>query len=174
MVSAARPGGVRRFVALARRATLATLDGTGRPRLVPVCFALAEKPGEQELDPEAAVPLVLYSAVDRKPKREADPLRLARVRDLQARPQAGLLVDRWSEDWGRLAWVRLACRAEVLGVAEATGPERGSAIAALRSKYPQYRLHDLEERPLIRLTCRVTASWGDLDAEDEGVPPSRS
>jgi PPOX class probable F420-dependent enzyme len=115
--------------------------------------------------------VILHSAIDQKPKRDGDPLQLARVRDLRARPQATVLVDRWSEDWDQLAWARLDCRAEVLpadGRADVpTRPDsaRARAIAALRAKYPQYRAQSLEERPLIRLTCSVAASWGAIEEE---------
>jgi PPOX class probable F420-dependent enzyme len=146
---------LHRFIANARRATLATIDPRGRPRLVPLCY-VAES--------DAAGELTLHSAIDHKPKRAGDPLRLARVRDLLARPEASLLVDRWSEDWERLAWVRLDCRAEILP-ADQGGDARARAIAALRAKYPQYRAQDLEERPLIRLVCSVAASWGAIEEE---------
>lgn len=170
---------VRRFVAAARRATLATMRSDGRPRLVPLCFVLdegaadgpdrgADEGGGDEDGPEGG--LVLYSPIDEKPKRSADPMRLARVRDLLERPTAGVLVDQWDEDWARLAWVRLDCRADVLAAPDAdagrrdrvTTEERSGAIVALRAKYPQYVDQRLEERPLVRLTCRVAATWGDL------------
>jgi PPOX class probable F420-dependent enzyme len=151
----ADPSQLRRFIANARRATLATLDPRGRPRLVPLCYVA---------DGDAAGELILHSAIDQKPKRAGDPLELARVRDLRARPDASLLVDRWSEDWDRLAWVRLDCRAEILP-ADRASDARARAIAALRAKYPQYRAQSLEERPLIRLVCSVAASWGAIEEE---------
>lgn len=152
-----------RFVATARHATLATVDPSGHPRLVPICFVLGE-PSDQHRPAGEVERLVLYTAIDEKPKRSDDPMRLARVRDLLARPTATLLVDRWDEDWQRLAWARLDCRAEILGPADSPA-ERGRAIGALRGKYPQYRTHRLESRPLVRLTCKVGAAWGDLTAD---------
>ncbi len=109
---------------------------------------------------------MLYSAIDEKPKRSGDPLRLARVRDILARPTATILVDRWDERWDRLAWARLQCRANVLPPGEGDPGERDRAIAALRVKYPQYSSQRLESRPLIRLTCSVDATWGALSRED--------
>ena len=44
----------------------------------------------------------VWSAIDRKPKRSGEP---ARVRRLRRRPEAALLVDRYDDDWSRLAWV---------------------------------------------------------------------
>jgi PPOX class probable F420-dependent enzyme len=151
---------VGRFVTAARRATLATLDARGHPRLVPICFVV-DKHGAEGATGER---LTLYSAIDEKPKRSADPLDLARVRDLRARPAGSLLVDRWSEDWDQLGWVRLDCQAEILS-ADGADDARARVIAALRAKYPQYRAQNLEERPLIRLTCSVAASWGAIEEE---------
>lgn len=145
---------VRRFVATAKRAVLATTDESGRPRPVPIAFVVASGSNGDRL--------TLYTPIDEKPKRTADPLALARVRDLKARPSATVLVDRWSEDWADLAWVRLACRGTV--VEPADGPDdHARAVADLRAKYPQYVTHRLESRPLIRLDCEVTNAWGSVE-----------
>jgi PPOX class probable F420-dependent enzyme len=145
------------FLVTARTAVLATTDPAGRPRLVPICFVM---PGPELVEP--AAPL-LYTPLDDKPKRVADPHRLARVRDIAARPEVTVLVDRWDEDWHRLAWLRLRGRAELLEPADdAAATERARAIAALRAKYPQYATHDLESSPLIRIVVIDSSSWGDL------------
>lgn len=163
MSEATDPGALRRFVAMSKSAALATIGPDGRPRVVPICFALDERPTRS---PEE---MILWTAVDEKPKRSTDPLRLARVRDIVERRNATVLVDRWDEDWTRLAWVRLDCRGEVVatlprGDDEASQAERERVVAALRAKYPQYASQRLERRPLIRLTCSVGAVWGDLEA----------
>lgn len=159
----------RRFLAAARRAVLVTSDAAGRPRPVPICFVLI---GDGE-------PPTVYSPLDEKPKRHADPHRLARVADIAARPEVALLVDRWDEDWTRLGWLRCRARATLLepegadAVAGATTEragagataERAAAIAALRAKYRQYANHDLDGRPLIRLVLTAATSWGDLDPD---------
>src|SRR5688572_33152343 len=88
------------FLSTARRAILATVRTDGRPRLVPLAFAVA--PWTDEI----GRPLI-YSALDEKAKSVADPRRLGRVRDILARPEVSLLVDRWDEDWSALAWLRL-------------------------------------------------------------------
>jgi PPOX class probable F420-dependent enzyme len=149
-----------RVIREARRATLATIDPAGRPRLVPICFVLL---GDESGD--AAAP-VLYTPIDDKPKSVADPHRLARVRDIAARPQVSILVDRWDEDWSRLAWVRLHGTAVLLESGDATvAAERTTALAALRTRYPQYGAQDLESRPLIRVRIGAVTSWGRLDDE---------
>jgi PPOX class probable F420-dependent enzyme len=134
------------LLATARRAVLATIDPRGRPRLVPICFVVG---GE--------APLHLYSPIDEKPKASADPRILARVRDVLARPEVGILVDRWDEDWTQLGWLRLDARAQL--VEPGTTPEHDQAVARLRRKYPQYEAHDLEGRPLLRLTVERVRSW---------------
>lgn len=143
----------RAFIEQARTATLGTIAIDGRPRLVPICFVLV---GD-----------VLYSAIDEKPKTP-DPRTLARIRDIERRAEVTVLIDRWDEDWGRLAWVRCDGRAGLTD--EPHG--RSTAIAALRAKYPQYANHELESRPLIRIAIERVRSWGDVS--DRGRSPSPS
>ena len=110
---------LRRRVAAARVARLATVEADGRAHTVPICFALD---GD-----------TLYSAVDGKPKRSRD---LRRLRNIRERPLATVLVDHYEEDWTRLWWVRLRGAARVL---EVGGPEEARAIDLLVEKYRQYR-----------------------------------
>jgi PPOX class probable F420-dependent enzyme len=133
----------RGLVTAARTATLATIDDQGRPRLVPICFVLD------------AVSTTVWSPLDEKPKAVRDVRSLARVRDIVDRPAVTLLVDRWSEDWTELAWVRLHGEAALIEAGEAPT----AVIDALRVKYPQYASHDLEHRPLIRIAITATTSW---------------
>jgi PPOX class probable F420-dependent enzyme len=140
------------FLTAARTAVLATIDDGGLPRLVPICFVVTEQPR-----------LVVYSPLDEKPKRVPDAHDLARVRDILAQPEVALLVDRWSEDWSRLGWLRLRGIANLVEPDDAaTADEHRTAVAALRRKYPQYASHDLEERPLIRIAIEGSRSWGSL------------
>ena len=134
-----------RFLADARRAVLVTIDPAGLPRPVPICHVLLDG--------------AVYTPLDEKPKASADPLALARVRDIEARPDVVLLVDRWSEDWTSLAWLRVYGRATVI----AGGVDgHAEAVAALREKYPQYAGHRLGERPVIRVVPVRSRSWGAL------------
>ena len=138
-------GEARAFVLAARRASMATIAPAGPPRLVPVCFELVADH--------------LWIAIDDKPKRSADPMALARVRDVVERPAVSMLVDRWDEDWTRLGWVRIEGQA---GIVAARSPGHEAAIAALRAKYPQYRSHRVEERPAIRVAIERVVTWGVL------------
>jgi len=141
----------RAFLADARRAMLVTMAPDGRPRPVPICFVL-----------DAGRP-VLYLPLDEKPKTVDDPLRLARVRDLLAEPHVSILVDRWDEDWSRLAWLRIHGRAALL-LPEDGPAEHAAAVASLRAKYPQYATHDLDMRPIIRIALERATSWGPLES----------
>jgi PPOX class probable F420-dependent enzyme len=147
----------RRFLAEARTATLATTTPEGRPRLVPICFVAGD-------DDRLGRPQ-LYSPLDEKPKRSQDPHDLARVHDLLVLPEVSLLVDRWSEDWSRLAWLRLHGRGELLEPEPHEREEHATAVAELRGKYPQYVGQDLEHRPIIRMTIHRALGWGDLSTE---------
>jgi PPOX class probable F420-dependent enzyme len=141
----------RAFLDEARRAALATIAPDGRPRLVPVCFVV---------DPERPV---LYTPLDEKPKIVDEPRHLARVLDLQADPRVSLLVDRWDEDWQRLAWLRCDGTASLLEPGRAGDrAEHAAALAALRARYRQYATHNLEARPIIRIAIERALSWGRL------------
>jgi PPOX class probable F420-dependent enzyme, Rv0121 family len=141
----------RDTLASARRAVLATIAPDGRPRLVPICFVL-----------DQARPVV-YSPLDEKPKRVDEPRELARVRDLLRDPRVSVLVDRWDEDWAQLAWLRCHGTASLLEPAGDDATEHRAAVAALRSRYPQYATHDLAGRPIIRIVLERAASWGSLE-----------
>ena len=138
-------GEPRAFLLGARRAVLATTRADGRPRLVPICFALD---GD-----------TLLSVIDEKPKATRDPRQLGRIRDIVARPEVSILIDRWDEDWTRLAWLRLDGRARLV---EPGDPSHARALALLRDRYAPYRSMDLERSPVIAVEPRAVVTWGDL------------
>lgn len=138
----------RGLLAEARRSVLATIDPDGRPRLVPVCHAV------HPTDP------IVWTPLDEKPKTVDDPLALARVRDIRRDPRVTLLVDRWSEAWTQLAWLRCQGHATLLDAGGPDGAEHDAAVAALGERYPQYAAHDLASRPVIRITIQRLSSWG--------------
>jgi PPOX class probable F420-dependent enzyme len=111
------PSWARALLEEARVGRLGLLDEEGGPRVLPVTFAVAEG--------------WIWSAIDRKPKRSAEP---ARLRFLRRDPRAALTLDRYSDEWGELAWVQVLGLVEILETAEA-----GVGLAALSAKYPQYR-----------------------------------
>ena len=130
------PEWARDLVAEARVARLGYLDGDDRPRVLPVTFAVSDG--------------FVWSAIDEKPKRRAEP---ARVGYLRRRPEASLLVDEYDDDWTRLAWVQLLGRVEI--VAAGSSPE---ALDALTKKYEQYASRT-PPGPLLRLTVRRALHW---------------
>jgi PPOX class probable F420-dependent enzyme len=117
---------------------LGLLDDDRRPRVLPVTFAVVD--GE------------IWSAVDDKPKRVPGD-ELARVRWLRARPRSTLTVDRYSEDWSRLAWVQLLGETTIVEVA---GHER--VLEALSARYPPYRKRP-PRGPLLRLAPDRFVWW---------------
>jgi PPOX class probable F420-dependent enzyme len=121
----------------ARVARLATVDGQGRPHLVPICFAL-------EGD-------VVYSAVDEKPKRSRA---LKRLENIRAHPGVAMLIDHYEEDWSRLWWVRLDGTARVVE----SGPEYEHALGLLLEKYDQYRAEP-PRGPLIVIRVQSRRTW---------------
>src|SRR3954447_13782122 len=72
-------------------------DDDGHPRVQPITFVRIEN--------------ALWTAVDAKPKRTRAP---ARIRRLQNDPRATLTVDRYDDDWSKLAWVQVLGTADVV------------------------------------------------------------
>ena len=93
--------------------------------------------------------------LDEKPKRVADS-DLRRVRNIEGNPGVALVVDRYDEDWSRLAFVQIRGEARIVSPGEAGHAE---AIAALRAKYPQYRAMAIEQRPVIAIGHLTATSW---------------
>ncbi|MHB9855325.1 TIGR03668 family PPOX class F420-dependent oxidoreductase [Streptomyces krungchingensis] len=140
----------RRFLT-ARVARLATVDAEGRPHLVPVVFAVL---GDE-----------IVTAVDGKPKRSP---RLKRLRNIAAHPAVCLLVDAFDEDWSRLWWVRADGDARVVPPAAPEGSARetyGTAVAALREKYAQYR-GGPPDGPVIAVAVHRWHGWLATQGED--------
>lgn len=132
------PGWALDLLETARVAHLAFLDEATRPRVLPVTFAVAGGS--------------IWSVVDEKPKRAAGG-ELARVRWLRRNPAAALTVDRYEEDWSRLAWVQLLGRVDVLGL-----DEGGDGLEALARKYAPYR-DRRPPGPLLRLSIERGLHW---------------
>jgi PPOX class probable F420-dependent enzyme len=131
------PAWARTLLEEARRAHLGLLDAEGAPRVLPVTFAVV---GDD-----------VVSAVDNKPKRVAG-TDLARVRWLRRDPRAALTVDRYDEDWTRLAWVQL------LGEVTVEEEVDAAAASALQARYPPYR-NRAPAGPLLRLRVKRPLWW---------------
>lgn len=134
---------VRAFVETGRVARLATVDASGCPQIVPICYAYDGS--------------LFYSAVDEKPKRAA-PQRLRRLANIRGNPRVCLIIDEYDEDWTRLRFVMIPGTAEIA----LAGREHAHALDLLRKKYTQYRTMALSEmrNPVIAITPVKIVSWG--------------
>jgi len=130
------------FIHSQRVARLGTADEHGTPHLVPVCYAFDGR--------------CFYIALDEKPKRVAG-MKLRRVRNIEARHEASLLIDQYSDDWSQLGYVLIHGSAEVLAP---DNEVHAHAIKLLRMRYTQYRTMHLEESPVIAITPDRVTSWG--------------
>src|SRR5579884_2337470 len=93
------------FVHVQRVARLATADAEGHPHVVPVCYAFDGKR--------------FYTPLDEKPK-SVEASKLRRVRNIEARHEASLLIDQYDDDWSRLGYVLVHGRADLLSPQDPT------------------------------------------------------
>lgn len=144
-------GAAAAFVAARASGTLATADAAGAPSLVPICYVW------DGLD--------LWSALDAKPKRSPDPLRLQRVRNILARPTVALCVqDYLSQAWDQLAYVLVRGQARFVHPGE---PGHAAAIDALRGKYAQYQTMPIATAPAIAIRPTHVTAWGAVAVRQE-------
>jgi PPOX class probable F420-dependent enzyme len=133
-----------RLLRAARVAHLATADRDGQPLVLPICFVFDGKE--------------FFSPIDEKPKRAA-PRDLKRVRNIIENPQVSLVIDRYDEDWAKLAYLLVTGEARILS----RGQKHQSAATLLRRKYPQYRSMAIHERPIIVIKPKRVVSWGTAE-----------
>ena len=127
---------MRKRLAEARVAHLATVGPGGRPHVVPITFVL---------DGDA-----MYFAVDAKPKRTTD---LQRLRNIAANPAVAVLVDYYDEDWNRLWWVRVDGHARVLDAGQTERP-----VDLLVERYEQYR-PARPSGPVVEISIDRMSGW---------------
>jgi len=108
----------RERFAMSPVARLATADGSGKPHVVPIVFAVI---GD-----------TIYSGIDEKPKQSKALRRLANV---AVNPRVAVLVDHYADDWTTLWWVRADGIARVV---ESTDAEATVALEHLLLRYAQY------------------------------------
>lgn len=130
------------FVLRMRVARLATADEQGRPHVVPICYAFD---GTH-----------FYTPLDEKPKR-VEGMKLRRVRNIEARHEAALLIDQYDDDWSQLGYLLLHCKAALIIPED---ERHTKAIALLRTRYVQYQTMALEQYPVIMLTPERVTAWG--------------
>jgi PPOX class probable F420-dependent enzyme len=130
---------MRRRVAQARVARLATVGVDDRPHVVPVCFSLDDD--------------TLTFVVDHKPKSTNV---LRRVENIRANASVSLVIDQYDEDWDQLWWVRLDGRGHIV---DADDPDFDTVIEPLREKYRgQYGIRPLPG-PAVVVAIERWAGW---------------
>lgn len=131
------PSSIRALFDDERRGVMSTVAADGSAHSVPVVFVVV---GDEIVTP-----------IDHKPKSGKV---MARIRNLERDPRVTLLVDRWDEDWTRLAWVMARGAARV----DEVYPD--DLLRPLNARYPQYEpdeRHDALVR--IRPTRFLWWSW---------------
>jgi len=138
------------FIRSARVAHFATADANGQPMVIPICFVFDGKH--------------FYSPIDEKPKRTpADQLK--RVKNIRQNPDVSLVIDRYDEDWSRLAYVLIHGKARIL----TSGVKYRGVVGLLRRKYRQYRAMAIDTRPMIQITPKQFKSWSGLSRRTANV-----
>jgi PPOX class probable F420-dependent enzyme len=132
------------FINTHRVARLATADAVGRPTVIPICYVFDGTS--------------FYSAIDKKPKR-VGPTELQRVRNIRVNPNVALVIDDYSENWSQLIYVLVHGVATIIEPDESMPVERATAVAALRSKYQQYRSMAIDQNPLIKIVPNRARLW---------------
>lgn len=133
---------VAAFIDAHRVGRLATAGADGTPHAVPICYA---RLGDR-----------LYFVVDDKPKRRG-PKALKRLANLTENPRAALVIDDYSDDWSKLAYVLLHLSTATVTDAR----EYARALARLRERYAPYRGMNLRRatHPMVRMEIRRVHFW---------------
>jgi PPOX class probable F420-dependent enzyme len=138
------PPAVEEFIERARVARLATIDSEFKPHLVPVVFVFD---GNH-----------FFIPVDEK-RKTAKPEKLKRIRNIQDNPNVTLLIDEYSEDWTKLAFVMIQGKASVATKEEGNIQVR-EAYKKLMTKYLQYQKVRVGGMCII-ITPKKVASWSN-------------
>ena len=129
------PGPASSLLETERRAVMTTIAADGSAHSVPVVFARA---GNEVISP-----------IDHKPKSGQV---LMRVRNIARDDRVTLLIDRWDEDWTRLAWLMVRGRAAV-------DPDAPRALMRLlNERYDQYGFDERHDA-LIRIRPTWLSWW---------------
>jgi PPOX class probable F420-dependent enzyme len=136
------PPAVEDFIKRARVARLATIDSEFKSYLVPVVFVFD---GNH-----------FFIPVDEK-RKTAKPEKLKRIRNIQDNPNVALLIDEYSEDWTKLAFVMIQGKASIASTGEGNTQVR-EAYKKLMTKYVQYQKVGIGEMCII-ITPNKVASW---------------
>jgi PPOX class probable F420-dependent enzyme len=115
---------IEEFIERARVARLATANSESKPHLVPVVFVFDGN--------------YFFIPVDEKRKKTVKPEKLKRVKNINENPNVALLIDEYSEDWTKLAFVMIQGKASIADKTQGN-MQLQEAYKKLTSKYPQYQ-----------------------------------
>lgn len=133
---------VEKFMERARIARLATADSESKPHLVPVVFVFD---GNH-----------FFIPLDEK-RKTVKPAKLKRAKNINENPNVALLIDEYSEDWTRLAFVMIQGKASIVDRSQES-TKLQEAYKKLMTKYPQYQEIGLGEMCIIIKPEKVI-SW---------------
>lgn len=133
------------FIQTQKLARMATVDKSGKPLVLPICYAYDGN--------------YLYTPIDKKPKRVA-PMELKRIKNIVINPQVSVLIDRYYEDWTKIAYIIIHGTAVVID----RGKEYRESLTILEEKYRQYRRMKLSRLglPVIKIIANRFISWGKI------------
>jgi PPOX class probable F420-dependent enzyme len=135
---------IEEFIERARVARLATVDYTSKPHLVPVVFVFYDKH--------------FFIPIDQK-RKTVKPQRLKRIKNIQNNPNVALLIDKYSEDWTKLAFVMIQGKASIITSKSQGNIPIQEAYKKLTTKYQQYQKIGLSEMSII-INPEKVSSWG--------------
>ena len=135
----------REILETGRVARMATVDQSGNPHIVPICYAFVS--GQ------------IYTPIDKKPKNVPFDS-LTRIKNINSNPNVSFIIDKYYEDWNRLFFLKISGLASLIY----DGEEYENALMSLCEKYPQYLDMDLLNLglPIIRISPGKIISWGDI------------
>jgi PPOX class probable F420-dependent enzyme len=137
---------IEEFIERARVARLATVDYRSKPHLVPVVFVFD---GNH-----------FFIPIDKK-RKTVKPQKLKRIKNIQDNPNVALLIDKYSEDWTKLAFVMIQGKASIITSKTQGNIQVQEAYKKLTTKYRQYQKIGLSEMCIIIKPEKV-ASWGAI------------
>jgi len=142
------------FLESHRVARLATTSSLGIPSIVPVCYAWD---GHE-----------IWIALDEKPKQSTDVMQLRRVRNILEQPNVAFICDDYlASAWDQLAYLLVHGTARI---AQPTELAHQSAMALLRTRYPQYQAMAITDRPAIAIAPQQIIQWGAV--KERGTRPA--
>ena len=128
------------FIKNHRVARLSTVDISGKPHVVPIVYVFD---GD-----------VIYTPIDGKAKKKGRK-EIQRVKNIKNNSSVSVVIDDYSEEWDKLAWVQIRGDA---GLIE-KGDEYEKGVGLLRKKYSQYRDDRISISMLIVIKPVKIISW---------------